>query len=39
VLAAALRAAKDAGFLGHELGEVWLVWRDRQRAASATFAA
>lgn len=28
LLEAALRAAEREGFLGHELGDAWLVWRD-----------
>ena len=48
VLEAALCTAEHAGFLGHELGDTWLVWRDPARgrgepriaeAGSATFAA
>ena len=40
VLEAALAAGEREGFLGHELGDAWLVWRDRRRGAgSATFAA
>ena len=40
VLEAALTTAEQEGFLGHELGDTWLVWRDRLRgASSATFAA
>lgn len=48
VLEAALTTAERAGFLGHELGDTWLVWRDPARlrgepriaeAGSATFAA
>ena len=50
VLDHALRSAEDAGLLGHELGDAWLVWgapatpfvaqRERvRRAASATVAA
>ncbi len=40
VLEAALTTAEQEGFLGHELGDIWLVWRGRLRgASSATFAA
>jgi S-adenosylmethionine:tRNA ribosyltransferase-isomerase len=40
VLEASLAATEHAGFLGHELGDTWLVWRDPLRGArSATFAA
>ena len=42
VLEAALATAEQAGSLGHELGDTWLVWRDPTRiaeAGSATFAA
>ncbi len=40
VLEAALTTAEQEGFLGHELGDTWLVWRDRLHgASSATFAA
>ena len=40
VLEAALTTAEQEGFLGHELGDTWLVWRDRLRgASSATFVA
>lgn len=40
VLEAALTTAEQEGFLGHELGDTWLVWRGRLRgASSATFAA
>jgi S-adenosylmethionine:tRNA ribosyltransferase-isomerase len=47
VLEAALATAEREGFLGHELGDAWLVWRDRtlpdhrprSAASSATFAA
>ena len=39
VLKAALTATDRLGFVGHELGDVWLVWQPSARAASATFAA
>ncbi len=39
VLDAALVATDRLGFVGHELGDLWLVWQPSARAASATFAA
>ena len=39
VLDAALRAAEREGFLGHELGDTWLVWRASAGTAQVTVAA
>lgn len=39
VLDAALKAAEREGFLGHELGDTWLVWRESASAPRATVAA
>jgi S-adenosylmethionine:tRNA ribosyltransferase-isomerase len=35
VLDAALATAEREGFLGHELGDAWLVWKDRALASRA----
>ena len=39
VLDAALEAAGREGFLGHELGDTWLVWRASASRARAAVAA